>query len=79
VTPALAFRAFLGGEARINDYCHGLAVAGGKRMQELFEKETGKAIAIMESEKGELTANLVCQRARLPLCLAEADPTHALP
>lgn len=33
---ALQFRELLGGEERINAYCHALAVAGGKRLQEIL-------------------------------------------
>ena len=32
VPAALAFRGWLGGEHAINDYCHGLALAGGRRL-----------------------------------------------
>ncbi|KAM5530993.1 hypothetical protein V8D89_015320 [Ganoderma adspersum] len=32
VPPALAFRGWLGGERAINDYCHALALAGGRRL-----------------------------------------------
>ena len=32
VPAALAFRGWLGGEHTINDYCHALALAGGRRL-----------------------------------------------
>ncbi|KIJ54490.1 hypothetical protein M422DRAFT_240557 [Sphaerobolus stellatus SS14] len=36
VLPALEFREKLGGEKRINDYCHALAVKGAARLAKLF-------------------------------------------
>lgn len=58
VTAAVSFRAFLGGEKRINDYCHLLAISGGKRLQELFSAG-GKEMIFMENDQQELTANMV--------------------
>lgn len=34
--PALQFRESLGGDEKINAYCHALAVAGGKRLAEML-------------------------------------------
>ena len=48
---ALEFREKLGGEKRINEYCHNLAVKGGKRLAELFQTS-----AISD----DFTANMVC-------------------
>lgn len=76
VTAALSFRRFLGGEARINEYCHSLAVAGGKRLQELFSAAAGQPVAIMENKKGELTANMV--RDLSPRAEDHEDPTDLL-
>ncbi|KAJ3526361.1 hypothetical protein NMY22_g10196 [Coprinellus aureogranulatus] len=50
--PALKFRKWLGGEQAINDYCHDLAVKGGKRLQEVLGTEG------MDPE-GEITLNMV--------------------
>ena len=51
---ALKFREWVGGEEKINDYCHSLAIAGGKRMAELL------GTRIMDNEDFELTRNMVC-------------------
>lgn len=59
VTAALDFRAFLGGEKVITDYCHSLAVQGGKILQKALGQKGGKEVRIMENEKEELTANMV--------------------
>lgn len=58
VMAALDFRAWLGGEEKINAYCHEVAVAGGKRLAELL----GTSVV---DENGEFTANMV--NVRLPL------------
>ncbi|KAF8961602.1 pyridoxal phosphate-dependent transferase [Flammula alnicola] len=50
---AIAFRQRLGGEKNINDYCHSLAVAGGRLVAEML------GTTVMDStDKGELTANM---------------------
>ena len=51
---ALAFRRWLGGEAKINAYCHELAVRGGRYLAELLGTK------VMD-ETGELTLNMVSQ------------------
>lgn len=56
VTPwvaALEFRRFLGGEKRITEYCHALAVSGGRTAAEVLGTE------VVETANGELTANMV--------------------
>lgn len=50
---ALQFRKWIGGEKKINDYCHNLAIAGGKRMVEIF------GTRLMDTEDYELTLNMV--------------------
>ena len=47
ISAALDFRAFLGGEDRIMEHNHALAVEGGKHLQKMFG-----GTAIMENEKG---------------------------
>jgi hercynylcysteine S-oxide lyase len=49
---ALEFRNWLGGEAKINAYCHEMAVKGGKRLAEIF------GTRVMDPE-GDLTVNMV--------------------
>lgn len=50
---ALDFRKFLGGEKRITEYCHSLAIAGGRKAAEVLGTE------MVETDEGELTANMV--------------------
>lgn len=52
---ALDFRQWLGGEAKINGYCHALALAGGKRMAEILGTEV-----MHGKDEDELTLNMVC-------------------
>ncbi|KAF8999304.1 pyridoxal phosphate-dependent transferase [Cyathus striatus] len=52
VPDALKFRAWLGGEEKINAYCHDLALKGGKRLAELW------GTSVMDPD-GELTLNMV--------------------
>ncbi|KZO89798.1 PLP-dependent transferase [Calocera viscosa TUFC12733] len=58
--PALEFRASLGGEERINTYCHALALEGGQKLAEVLGTE-------VLDKTGELTANMT--NVRLPLLL----------
>ncbi|KAI5451918.1 hypothetical protein NCC49_001219 [Naganishia albida] len=65
IPAALDFRDFLGGEERITEYCHNLAVAGGRKAAEIL------GTAVVETDKGELTANMV--NVRLPALSASSD------
>ncbi|KAF4593568.1 hypothetical protein EYR40_008355 [Pleurotus pulmonarius] len=58
VLPALRFREWLGGEDKINLYCHDLAVAGGKRLAEVLGTQ------VLDPD-GSLTLNMV--NVELPL------------
>ncbi|KDQ26330.1 hypothetical protein PLEOSDRAFT_159747 [Pleurotus ostreatus PC15] len=58
VVHALRFRSWLGGEEKINDYCHGLAIAGGKRLAKVL------GTRVMDPD-GSLTLNMV--NVELPL------------
>ncbi|KAL4259543.1 Pyridoxal phosphate-dependent transferase [Pleurotus pulmonarius] len=58
VLPALRFREWLGGEDKINSYCHDLAVAGGKRLAEVLGTQ------VLDPD-GSLTLNMV--NVELPL------------
>jgi len=49
---ALDFRKWIGGEAKIFEYCNNLAFEGGKRMADIF------GTRVMDSN-GELTLNMV--------------------
>ena len=60
ITPALRFRKWLGGEEKINTYCHDLALKGGKRLAEVLGTH------VMDPT-GELTLNLV----RFEKCIVE--------
>ncbi|ETW82979.1 hypothetical protein HETIRDRAFT_444532 [Heterobasidion irregulare TC 32-1] len=58
VDEALNFREWLGGERKINEYCHSLALEGGKRLAEVM----GTRVL---DETGELTLNMT--NVELPL------------
>lgn len=58
-TLVLRFRKWLGGESKINEYCHDLALKGGKRLAEVLGTRVLDPI-------GEFTLNMVC---RLILCV----------
>ena len=51
IWPALDFVDSLGGQAKINAYCHELALAGGRRLAEVL------GTRVMD-ETGELTLNM---------------------
>lgn len=55
VAIALAFRKYIGGEKRINDYCHELALTGGRCVAAILKTE------VMDSDKipEELIGNMV--------------------
>jgi hercynylcysteine S-oxide lyase len=55
---ALDFRQWLGGEQKIHDYCHSLALAGGKRLSRLL------GTSLMDTT-GEFTLNMT--NVELPL------------
>jgi hercynylcysteine S-oxide lyase len=55
---ALDFRQWLGGEQKIHDYCHSLALAGGKRLSGLL------GTSLMDAT-GEFTLNMT--NVELPL------------
>jgi hercynylcysteine S-oxide lyase len=55
VSAAFVYRSWLGGEKKINDYCHQLAIEGGKKLAEVLGTE------VMDSTDGaEGTGNMVC-------------------
>lgn len=58
---ALDFRHWLGGEHKINEYTHNLAVAGGKHLASLL------GTSVMDPE-GDLTLNMVRKSSILFLC-----------
>lgn len=58
---ALDFRAFCGGEQRINDYCHDLALKGGAIVAATLGTET----MVNKEGEGELVANMI--NVRLPV------------
>jgi hypothetical protein len=58
ILAALDFREWLGGEKKINDYCHSLALSGGRLLSELL----GTSLL---DPTGELTLNMV--NVELPL------------
>jgi hypothetical protein len=51
---ALDFREWLGGEARINAYCKGLAIRGGRKLAEILGTEY-----LDRTPNHELTLNMV--------------------
>ncbi|KLO08806.1 PLP-dependent transferase [Schizopora paradoxa] len=58
VIAALEFRDWLGGEDKINSYCHRLALAGGRKLAELL------GTSVMDQD-GEFTANMA--NVKLPM------------
>ena len=52
VRAAIDFREWLGGEYKINEYTHALAIAGGKHLAKLL------GTSVMDPD-GELTLNMV--------------------
>ncbi|KAI0326632.1 PLP-dependent transferase [Cubamyces sp. BRFM 1775] len=59
IPDALAFREWLGGEKAINDYCHKLALEGGRRLAEVMGTQ------VMDGT-GELTLNMTNVALPLP-------------
>ncbi|KAJ7158008.1 PLP-dependent transferase [Mycena crocata] len=71
ITAALEFRAWLGGEEAINNYCHDMAVRGGAHLAKLF------GTRVMD-ETGEFTLNMVQSLSRLlPLFLLLFFPSFS--
>jgi len=64
VVPALKFRAWLGGEFKINTYCHDLAIKGGQLLADVLQTR------VMD-ESGELTWNMT--NVQLPLPIDSSD------
>ncbi|KAH8994849.1 PLP-dependent transferase [Lactarius akahatsu] len=69
IQPALHFREWLGGEQKINDYCHSLALSGGK----LLSKLLGTPLL---DPTGEFTLNMV--NVGLPLAPSIPDNGNTL-
>ncbi|KAI0001521.1 PLP-dependent transferase [Russula compacta] len=67
IQPALDFRQWLGGEQKINDYCHSLALAGGKLLSRLLGTP-------LLDPTGEFTLNL----ANVGLPIASNTPDDAV-
>ncbi|KAG8727151.1 hypothetical protein FRC12_022765, partial [Ceratobasidium sp. 428] len=67
---ALEFREEIGGENKINEYCHSLAVRGGEILAGVLKTK------VLESEKNELTAHMV--NVQLPLIIPAGTPTSTL-
>jgi len=61
IGPALDFREWLGGEAKINAYCRDLAIRGGKRLAEVLGTEE-----MDKTPNRELTLNMVNVKLPLP-------------
>ena len=59
IKPALDFRASVGGEEKINEYCHRLALAGGKRLAEIL----GTQMMYSSDEEECYVVNMVGLRA----------------
>ncbi|KAF5316760.1 hypothetical protein D9619_006842 [Psilocybe cf. subviscida] len=70
VVDALRFRKWLGGEEKINAYCHDLALKGGKRLAEVLGTQ------VMDPS-GESTLNMVNVALPLPNGFEETYPVHA--
>jgi len=66
VGPALDFRNWLGGEAKINEYCHNMAVKGGKRLAEIL------GTRVMDPD-GSLTLNMVNVELPFPSHIKPSD------
>jgi len=64
IHPALDFRRWLGGEQKINDYCHSLALSGGKLLSQLLRTS-------LLDPTGEFTLNMT--NVELPLAPSIPD------
>lgn len=56
ITEALDYRERIGGERRINQYCHQLAIDGGELVAKILGTETMRN---KKDDDGELVANMV--------------------
>jgi len=65
VITALDFRASLGGEAKINEYCHSLALLGGKRLAEVMGTRVMESVP-EDGGEDELTLNMVNVELPMP-------------
>ncbi|KAH7925494.1 PLP-dependent transferase [Leucogyrophana mollusca] len=68
---ALDFRQWIGGEYKINEYCHNLAVAGGRRLAELL------GTSVLDPE-GDLTLNMVNVELPIPGEIEYTDEINIL-
>ncbi|TFK67270.1 PLP-dependent transferase [Pluteus cervinus] len=68
VPSALAFREWIGGEVKINAYCHDLALKGGKRLAEVM------GTTVLDPE-GDLTVNMVNVELPFP---RNIEPTYEI-
>ncbi|KAJ7439071.1 pyridoxal phosphate-dependent transferase [Mycena galericulata] len=69
VLDALDFREWLGGEEKINEYCHRLAIDGGKRLAEVL------GTSVLEGPEEQL-ANMVNVELPLPTSLRPSIPIY---
>jgi hypothetical protein len=74
---ALDFRAYLGGEEKINAYCRKLAREGGKRLAEMMGTEVMTSMS-EESGEDELTLNMVRSSSFIPLLGCNLIPSYPL-
>ncbi|KAI8971277.1 PLP-dependent transferase [Trametes punicea] len=78
IPDALAFREWLGGEKVINDYCHKLALEGGRRLAIILGTR-------LMDETGELTLNMViavphlCRTSQLMIIVLQTNVELPLP
>lgn len=65
-TAALNFREWLGGEVKINEFCHKLAVTGGAKVAEILKTR-------VLDENAEFTANMVSPHTDRQVRISSAD------
>ncbi|KAG2104697.1 pyridoxal phosphate-dependent transferase [Suillus discolor] len=71
INAALDFRQWLGGEHKINEYTHNLAIAGGKHLASLL------GTSVMDPE-GDLTLNMVNVELPIPGDIKYSDEVNSL-
>ncbi|KAH9934339.1 pyridoxal phosphate-dependent transferase [Fomitopsis serialis] len=71
IKSALEIRSLLGGEAKINQYCHDLAMAGGRRLAEIMK--THMLYPADDEEAEAFTANMVNVAIPLPGSLRPSE------